>query len=482
MPFDEKDFITQKFLSSYKCVDQIFFFTQKKAKTFIYSNTIHTPIYRFDNNSKYLNHSAKNNIEFKIREKIDFEFVIISEIVHRWLRTYSSSESYFSIRNLVYKIYQYWYDFILENKVTLILFGNVPHTPHDFVIYSIATSLKLNVVFIQSYTNLFDNGITLVLSDAIDLSFPSKNMGQKHLQDDRVDINRLKESYTNESISYFNSPLTEISRIKVSSVKYLKRFFQNVYLSDQLKIDRVLRRAISIINFYRDKNLFFRYFRKVSTIQYSELIDKKYVFFPLHYQPESTTLPTGGIYRNLDFIIMELLKFLPKNFILVLKEHPYYFFDNKIDTGYNESFLNHRPREFYEYIRNQDNVCFISNDSDVSTLIKNSCGVVTVSGTPALESMMYRKKVLLFGNHHYKKLPNVIFFNDSSSTLEFMDCLCEVLEKEKFNNDLENYLIDLSLNSVYVDGNLKKFQLNKSNMNYQLYTSKLMSILKRNVT
>ncbi len=52
----------------------------------------------------------------------------------------------------------------------------------------------------------------------------------------------------------------------------------------------------------------------------------QYVYFPLHYEPERTTNPDGGIFHDQFLTIVFLRKMIPDNIDIIIKEHPSQFF------------------------------------------------------------------------------------------------------------------------------------------------------------
>ncbi len=53
--------------------------------------------------------------------------------------------------------------------------------------------------------------------------------------------------------------------------------------------------------------------------------NQKYIFFPLHYQPEKNTSPLGGVFENQLLAVKILSEAVPENWIIYVKEHPRQF-------------------------------------------------------------------------------------------------------------------------------------------------------------
>jgi len=136
-------------------------------------------------------------------------------------------------------------------------------------------------------------------------------------------------------------------------------------------------------------------FRKFyESISFLPDYSKKYIYVPLHYQPESTTCPQGGVFVFQELMIEMLLASLPEGFQLYIKENPF-----QGVVGRNE--------DFYKKFSNDPNVIWIRKDVSSIDLIRNAVTVATVTGTSAWEALFQKKKVLLFGNVYFQYAPGV---------------------------------------------------------------------------
>ena len=128
-----------------------------------------------------------------------------------------------------------------------------------------------------------------------------------------------------------------------------------------------------------------------------------YVFFPLHFQPEATTLPHGGLYENQLIVVNHLLSILRNDQFLVVKEHPAYYKYTK-----PESIKDYRNNNFYSFLNSHPKIIFLNHNTDSNKLIKGSNFVATVTGTVALEALYENKICVLYGDSIYSQLPNVV--------------------------------------------------------------------------
>ena len=123
--------------------------------------------------------------------------------------------------------------------------------------------------------------------------------------------------------------------------------------------------------------------------------NEDYVMLFLHYQPEATTCPGGDIFVDQRLCVELLLKYLPKNWKVYVKEHPHQFIRYRIGhTG--------RMRDLYDDLVKNERVKLISTEIDSFELIKHTKAVSTITGTVGWEAMVRQKPVIAFGMGWYE--------------------------------------------------------------------------------
>ncbi len=113
-----------------------------------------------------------------------------------------------------------------------------------------------------------------------------------------------------------------------------------------------------------------------------------YLFYPLHVEPEATTMVLSERFSNQLAFIELLAKNMPMGFRLLVKEH--------------QPMIGKRPSWFYERIRGFPNTHLISPFADSYQLIKSSRLVCVLSGTAGWEAMMLGRPVLIVGDSQYQ--------------------------------------------------------------------------------
>ena len=183
------------------------------------------------------------------------------------------------------------------------------------------------------------------------------------------------------------------------------------------------------------RNLSRYYDSLISQPDYSE----PYVVYFLHYQPEATTCPTGDIFVDQRLCVEMLLKSLPKNYKVYVKEHPTQFM-------YNNEGHTSRMADLYDDLIKNNRVKLISTKTDTFELIDHSRAVGTVCGTVGWESIVHKKPVILFGVSWYENYTKgVLRIKNESDVQE----IAQFIESYQYDEHaLKCYLAAVSKNTT----------------------------------
>jgi len=151
---------------------------------------------------------------------------------------------------------------------------------------------------------------------------------------------------------------------------------------------------------------FFRYLKARKYFNQKADLNKKFVYFPLHMQPEATTIVCAQKYEKQLYFIDSLVKSLPADTMLYVKEH--------------YSFLGIRENSFYEQLKLYPNVVLIDPWEDSIKLIEKSQCVATLTGTAGQEAMLLRHPVFMSGDIIYKGAPGVMYLEEVFENYEKM--------------------------------------------------------------
>ncbi|WP_414014615.1 hypothetical protein [Limnohabitans sp.] len=135
-----------------------------------------------------------------------------------------------------------------------------------------------------------------------------------------------------------------------------------------------------------------RDFFKWRYVHEADLPSMRYVFFPLHTEPEVSLLVYGRPYVNQIEIVRMLAMSLPIDMVLIVKEHPW--------------MVGKRSLGAYQKMLDIPRVRFADPALEARTLVKQADLVAVVTGSIALEAAMLDKPVITFGDCPYNLLPD----------------------------------------------------------------------------
>lgn len=170
--------------------------------------------------------------------------------------------------------------------------------------------------------------------------------------------------------------------------------------------------------------------------RYSRVPDlkTKFVYFPLHFQPEATTSVKGRHFYRLREAVSFVAAHLPNGWSLIVKEHPHQwrrFYDRKLG--------------FFAELSKIPRVQLIHHSYDNNPLIEQSQAVVCVSHSSITAYASTRgKPVISLGNSHFRRSPKY-FCITSTEEIENVFQLISGEDTTPESHDRENFIRDLEL-------------------------------------
>jgi len=388
------------------------------------------------------------------------------------------------------------------------IFTNIPHSNYTLVLFKVLKKLEIPFIILRETLPslyIFENSLNdrfenMDFQDESNFSNPIINF-----QKDEKNIVKNKKLYSKlrnhdllenkifnikflniglinfflKSLSYFIFQIIK-NVIKTLIFYIIKNFnlninikFQNpLDLADQLKKkNKTLINSknseffISLILFKHDIKKFF-YLKKYKEFSINKL-PEKFIYFPLHFQPEATTYPYGGFFTDQINAIEMLSKSIPKDVKIIIKEHKD-IFNTSRKAWYRGMFS--RNIKFLDRIKCNPNVQFISIDFDNDQLVKKSLFVATITGTLALESALLGKRSLVFGDAWFKNCEGVEQISSKSQLNQF-------IETKKFHQEINKSLVQRFFNIL----NQNSFILSKSGIDQTNELSKMITLFEKNL-
>ena len=313
--------------------------------------------------------------------------------------------------NFFRELVGYWLDVIDKNFIELVVSPSITHRVFDYALYVACKLRKTRFVMFQ----MISFGSRSLLIDDID-KMPNldKITNNRQLPSNFIErIEKVTQDYKNaipkyELINKANeNRKPSLVKILVKKSLVVHKLFTtkpNTYWVENGKSPQ--KSAYNWFQFYlmkfkrksHVKKLKQKYSLKVTNRKFN---DSKFVLVALHYQPEETSCPTGGIYSDQALIINLLHNCLPSDVQIVVKEHrTQFYFSNESASG--------RTLDFYDRVKSISNrIHFVSVDDDPFKLIDRALATVTISGTIGWESAIRGTPALVFGRAWYEQMPRV---------------------------------------------------------------------------
>ena len=129
--------------------------------------------------------------------------------------------------------------------------------------------------------------------------------------------------------------------------------------------------------------------------EYSKSLDNlenfRYIFFPLHFQPERSTLPEGVHFDKQNMAIQLLSEHIPENLKIIVKDHPKQYYSDLRNYFY-------RDKNYLKNLEKIKNVIVVSSNHNYENLFKNSLLTATISGSISWSSLIEGIPTLTFSD------------------------------------------------------------------------------------
>ena len=291
---------------------------------------------------------------------------------------------------------------LLREDVRSIILINMPHTGDDFLLYRVAEDmgLKVTMFMVAPFKNLFfstssiegygllNQATTCPLAPDIGLDAfdrQVKNTVKSYMHG----VYRSNSWNLRDAFSALFSLLRRYPGFLMDPKNLRANLVEVIRLRRSLKKSRRTRREM--LSKHRTVELL-EWLRSLT--RDPEALPEKYVYFPLHYQPELTTVPQGGVFGDQALAIEMLSAALPDDVSIVVKENP-------MQGAFN------RESTFANRLRQLDNVVLLHPSVSNDLLEQNCLAVGVVTGTAGWEAIRDERPCICFGHAWYLDCPGV---------------------------------------------------------------------------
>lgn len=371
----------------------------------------------------------------------------------------------------VQELFKFLEDLFIQNKITFVFLYAVAGAPAVALGHVCS---KFSVFFLRfTHTRVGNNYI-------IDKDFKGR-LSSVNARYNNIDasfqegiIERAKDFVfdfreTNNKPEYylFNSKKRESATLS----KFLSKFFLHLVaycfrglLPEKIR-DRVsfigVRRALFDLECAFRKNLY--------KGKFPLTIDNvgNYYYFPLHVDPEASTMVLSPRHTDQISIIESISKCLPANAVLVVKEHL--------------PMIGKRPSSFYKRIDRMPRVTLVSPSLDSKTVILKSQGVVVITGTAAFEAALLGKKTIVLGDSPYLSLKKSILHHPCLNSIDEAFIKLDSL-KEKKDDELIRFLCciyqeSFEMNSSFLWGNYLSHEASERESVCDVVAERIINVL-----
>ena len=288
----------------------------------------------------------------------------------------------------------FWTELLTSHEIKYIISPVAPHRTFDYAL--LVASEHLGVHFVSFVTTPFDKRL-FIIDDFIRSSKPVLDLPL--IDDEEMLMSIVEEDFELRCQPYKvamptyernNLLKNHLSGRIINLLRGLKNEYWTPFRSAKQLVlgGRANRAKVAVYilgRHHRLNKLKHKYNKLVS-----RKVGQKYIYFPLHMQPEETSQPSAGVYSNQLLIIDTLLKILPDSLQIVVKEHR-----SQFNPKFNGDLG--RMESFYEVYSKDPRVRFASLNEDQFDLVDNAEAVATLSATVGYEAYCRGKHVIIFG-------------------------------------------------------------------------------------
>tara|TARA_Y100000816_G_scaffold122065_1_gene85792 strand:- start:28548 stop:30026 length:1479 start_codon:yes stop_codon:yes gene_type:complete len=351
-----------------------------------------------------------NKVPHNLLKIIMNELTILVDMMSRF-ETYKAM-SFNDKTTYIYSQFKFWYNYLIDKNIKIYFQIDTPHDVYDYIIYLISKYLSIKLVILQQssfYKSIKNENILMrVITPTSNLSTGEKSLtSKKYLGSSSINFKDIKSAY---NLSKKNSAFESRLNLTKNETKSIFVRMYNLFRDETLNYNYIMNNISKINNklgllefkFIRYnihsqtnnlKNILLKKSIKLSQVK------KRFIYFPLQYQPERTSCPEGRDYANQFLTLMQIRNYLNSEIDIIVKEHPKQFASKTIRNQM------YRSEFFYNKILSLKNVYFLDTNTNSKEILKNNFieGVATIKGNIILEAILNKVPAFYFGNTIWDK-------------------------------------------------------------------------------
>jgi hypothetical protein len=337
---------------------------------------------------------------------------------------------------------EYWLHIIEECNFDAIWFPSTPHFGLDTVLAQIAPKFGIKVFIVNrtEYDKIYlvstgiGSNIYLERPAASDATLKSAWIGySRKLILDSIEYNkRLDHSKLYKLLVIFRIALMLLRQLCI--VIYDDRWYRKISATYLVSPSSATLLPALAFRAFQSRKLWNSY-REASTA----ILPRPYIFFAWSFQPEKSTDPEAGKFADLEFCVDYVRAALPKEWTLVVKEHPRQFDGPSIDLRK----VHARSMDSYKQLAQRKGVVIADLSVESKELARGAIGCITTTGSIGFEALQLGKAVACFGSTWYSGLHGCSAIDTQEKLQSFISELKVQTEKttnKEFTDRVRSYL------------------------------------------
>lgn len=308
-----------------------------------------------------------------------------------------------------HKSLRFWSYIFDKYNINCVYFNEFPHGPYEYVIYCLA-KIKNIPMLCFSVTNIggfkaYGDSMETVgenirkyyqsIAGRLDLRecalegpvadfYKRLNRDTAELNKERKEQNFARNELRSFTHNFFGKYLgmrgfmrPQKENVRLAAAAILKHHDWGHYRKYKENVNRIHMASYDIKYYLRNRAIRQKTYNRMA--EYPDY-DKKYIYFPLQYAPEQTTIPRAGVFSEQYTSVQLIARAAEKCGVMVyVKEHVVQPF---------------RDKAVYQMLREIPNVRLIKTSVSTYDLMKNSISVASQTGTIILEAAIHGKPSL----------------------------------------------------------------------------------------
>ena len=364
---------------------------------------------------------------YSLCSSFEGETLRMMDRLYKFSSIFDFDDSFESRRRMFLLHCSFWYQYLVDKKITHVAFLGVPHEVYSFVVYKLASLLNIKTIIFASEKSGQTKGSRSLVTKEKKMVYlmESTFFVSENIED--IGVWRLSASVCQSAsrlgISFYPSEelftenKTQDQRSVFNEIEPTPKKFVGLLLK---RLVRVLRNFGSSI-----KTLKLLFQTKLRYVEHSKLVLTdaemcRSVLFCLAFQPEESTSPRGGVFVEQYFAIKLLAACLPEGWRVRVREHP-------------QQYRRLRPRRT-NFLREISQIPNVKIVSPVETPLESfalATAVAVTSGSMGVDAWFAGLPTIVFGETWIKNAPGVFHVQSISDVKNALSQINQGFQQDK---------------------------------------------------